>query len=416
VGDSTSDRRFSGPTPLQIGIAAAVVVLVAVGLFVWQAVTAARALTDARERADQVQDLVRAGDFDGASRALTDLRAKTRSAHDATDGLLWDIGRHVPFAGRTIGAVQTVSAVLDTATRDNAPVALRLSQAVQTGEFRPQGGQIDVGLVRQLTPDVRRAAGSIAKAGADLDEIEANELTFPFNDLVGDLQDQVDSARTAATATATSFELLPDLLGQGKPRDYLLIVQNPAELRSTGGLPGSLAVLHAEKGRLSMGWQGSATDVNRGLSGTPVVKLPKDTEQQYGRTVATDLRDSNFTPDFPEAAQIAATMVQRTQDVKLDGVVSVDPLALAAMMQGTGPIGVGNGITLSATNVVAALLNQTYQLLPDPVAQDDFFESVAARVFDAVMSGQGNQDLAVKGLAASVEQHRVLLWLRDPRL
>ncbi|MBO9522187.1 MAG: DUF4012 domain-containing protein [Nocardioidaceae bacterium] len=415
MGDSTSDRRFSGPTPRQLGIAAAVVVLVAVGLFVWQAVTAARALTDARERADQVQDLVRAGDFDGAGKALTDLRAKTRSAHDATDGLLWDIGRHVPFAGRTIGAVQTVSAVLDTATRDNAPVALRLSQAVKTGEFRPKGGQIDVGLVRQLTPDVRRAAGSIAKAGADLDEIEANGLTFPFNDLVGDLQEQVESARTAATAASTAFELLPNLLGEGTPRNYLLIVQNPAELRSTGGLPGSLAVLHAENGRVTMGWQGSATDVNRGLSG-PVVRLPKDTAQQYGPTVASDLRDANFTPDFPEAAQIAALMVERTQHVKLDGVVSVDPLALAAMMQGTGPIGVGNGITLAPTNVVAALLNQTYQALDDPVAQDDFFERVAQRIFDTVMSGQGSQELAVKGLAAGVEQHRVLLWLRDPQL
>jgi hypothetical protein len=358
---------------------------------------------------------VRAGDFDGATAALEQLRAKTRTAHDATGGFLWDLAGHLPYAGRTIKAVQTVSAVLDTATRDNAPVALRLSQAVQTGEFRPRGGQIDLALVERLTPDVRRAAGSIARAGAQLDGIRADDLTFPFNDLVGDLQEQVGNARTAATATATSFELLPDLLGQGTPRNYLLMIQNPAELRSTGGLPGSLAVLHAEKGQVSMGWQGSATDVNRGLSGDPVVKLPKDTALQYGRTVATDLRDANFTPDFPEAAQVAAAMVERTQHVKLDGVVSVDPLALAAMMQGTGPIGVGHGITLAPTNVVAALLNQTYQLLPDPVAQDDFFEGVAARIFDAVMSGQGNQDLAVKGLAAGVEQHRVLLWLRDPQ-
>jgi hypothetical protein len=108
-------------------------------------------------------------------------------------------------------------------------------------------------------------------------------------------------------------------------------------------------------------------------------------------------------------------MVERTQGVELDGVVSVDPLALAAMMQGTGPIGVGNGVTLAPTNVVALLLNRTYQLLPDPVAQDDFFETAAQRIFETVMSGQGSQELAVKGLAAGVEQHRVLLWLRDPQ-
>lgn len=418
MGDSSLDSDRSSftsfrPTRRQLGIAASVIALAAVGLFAWQAFTASRSLLDARDKADEVQRLIRAGDFDAADRALAGLRDDTENAHDSTDGFLWDIGRHVPYLGRNVGAVQTASAVLDTATRDNAPVALRLSKAVQTGEFRPKDGQLDLALVKQLTPDVRRAATSISRAGTELDEIRPDDLTFPFNDLVGDLQDQVDSARTAATATANGFELLPDLLGEGTPRNFLLMIQNPAELRSTGGLPGSLAVLHTDKGRITMGWQGSAGDVNRGLDG-PVVTLPKDTAQQYGESVASDMRDVNFTPDFPKAAQIAATMVQRTQDVKLDGVVSVDPLALAAMMQGTGPIGVGNGVTLASTNVVATLLNQTYQLLPDPLEQDDFFEGVAERIFDAVMSGQGSQELAIKGLAAGVEQHRVLLWLRDP--
>lgn len=414
MGDSTSaaaSGRFR-PTRRQLGIAAILIALLGLGLFAWQAFTAARSLMEARDRAEEVQTLIRDGDFEGADRALASLRGDAENAKDSTDGVLWDLGRRLPFAGGNIGAVQTVAEVLDTATRDNAPVALRLSQAVQSGQFRPRDGRIDLPLVERLTPDVRRAADSIAQAGQDLDEIDPDRLTFPFNDLVGDLQEQVGNARTAATATATGFELLPDLLGKGAPRNYLLMIQNPAELRSTGGLPGSLAILHADKGRITMGWQGSATDVNRGIDG-PVVKLPKDTEQQYGRTVASDFRDLNFTPDFPEAAQIAATMVERAQGVKLDGVVSVDPLALAAMMQGTGPIGVGNGITLSATNVVAALLNQTYQLLPDPVEQDAFFESVALRIFDTVMGGQGSQELAVKGLAAGVEQHRVLLWLRN---
>jgi hypothetical protein len=301
-----------------------------------------------------------------------------------------------------------VSDVLDTATRENAPIALELSKAVDAGRFRPQGNRIDLAEVERLTPSVRRAADSIDRATRRLAGTRPDDLLFPFNDLVGDLQTQVDRARSAASASATAFELLPDMLGQQQPRTYLLLIQNPAELRSTGGLPGSLALLHADHGKVTMGWQGSATDVNGFAS--PVVDLPRDTELQYGTTPATDMRDSNFTPDFPEAAQIMKAMVERKRNVKLDGVVSVDPLALAALMRGTGPVPVTKGVVLNAGNVVSALLNQTYQVLDTQDEQNAFFETVARKVFDSVMSGAGDQQQAIRGLATAGGEHRVLVW------
>ncbi|MFL6024455.1 MAG: DUF4012 domain-containing protein [Marmoricola sp.] len=389
-------------------LALSLIAFFVVGMFAWQAWTASRSLLDARQDAESVQKRVKAGDFDGANRALAELRSKTSKAHDSTDGLLWDLGKHIPYFGRNIGAVQTVSEVLDTATRVNAPIALELSKAVDGGAFRPVKGQIDLAQIQRLTPQVDRAATSIEKASADLGGIRSGKLVFPFNDLVGDLKAEVERARAASTATATAFDLMPQMLGSSEPRDYLLIIQNPAELRSTGGLPGSLAVLHADKGRISMGWQGSAGDVNP-FSG-PVVKLPKDTLAQYGPTMATDFRDINFTPDFPEAAQIAKAMLAQKLKIKVDGVVSVDPLALAGLMRGTGPIDAGHGVVLTSDNVVPVLLNQTYQSIQDPAAQDTFFEKVARKIFDAVTNGQGSQQLAITGLADATNQHRVQLW------
>jgi hypothetical protein len=400
--------KTAGSSPRRVLWGLALLVLVALGAFAWQAVTAARALLDARATGETVQQLIRAGDFDGANRALDDLRSDTGRARGATDGVLWDLGRHVPFVGRNVGAVQTVSDVLDTATRVNAPIALELSRAVDEGRFRPHAQRIELAEIRRLSPSVRRAADSIADAADRLAATSPDRLVFPLNDLVGDLQAQVGRASSAATTTAKAFDLLPGMLGEKEPRTYLLVIQNPAELRSTGGLPGSLALLHAEGGRLTMGWQGSATDV--GGPTTPAVALPRDTAQQYGPTPAVDPRDATFTPDFPEAAQILGAMVERRRDVKVDGVVAVDPVALAALMRGTGPVAVRDGIRLDAGNVVRALLNQTYQQLPDPEQQNRFFEEAARRIFDSVMSGQGDQRLAIRGLADAAGQHRVLVW------
>jgi hypothetical protein len=383
-------------------------VLVALGIFASQAVTASRSLLDARQSGELLQQRIRAGDFDGAARALGDLRARAHRAKDSTDGVLWDAGRHVPFVGRNVRAVQTVSEVLDTATRENAPIALELSKAVSEGRFRPQDQRIDLAEVERLTPDVRRAADSIDRAADQLADTRPDDLLFPFNDLVGDLQDQVAHARSAATASAHAFELLPDMLGAQEPRDYLLVIQNPAELRATGGLPGSLAILHAEDGKVSMGWQGSASDIS-GFSG-PVVRLPHDTELQYGSTIATDARDANFTPDFPEAAQILKAMAESKLHVELDGVVSVDPIALAEMMRGTGPVTVTGRVALNAGSVVSILLNQTYQAIDNAEQQNSFFEASARKIFDSVMSGQGDQQLAIRGLASAAGQHRIQLW------
>lgn len=376
--------------------------------FGWQAVRASRALLDARSTAELVQQRVQDGDFAGADRALGDLQHQAHRAADSTDGVLWDLGRHLPYLGRDIGAVQTVAQVLDTATRENAPVALELSKAVDQGRFKPRDGRIDLAEVERLAPSVRRAAASIDQASSRLADTRPEDLLFPLNDLVGDLQTQVDRASSAATASAHAFSLLPAMLGGQQPRDYLLMIQNPAELRSTGGLPGSLAILHADHGQVRMSWQGSPSDIN-GLTG-PVVRLARDTEAQYGPTPATDLRDVNFTPDFPEAAGIAAAMVERRLHVKLDGVVSVDPVALAEMMRGTGPVTVRQGVVLNAANVVPVLLNQTYQVLKDQKSQNDFFETVARKIFDAVMTGQGDQQLAIRGLATAAGEHRIQVW------
>ena len=94
--------------------------------------------------------------------------------------------------------------------------------------------------------------------------------------------------------------------------------------------------------------------------------------------------------------------------------LSVDPVALAPLLQATGPVTVQPGVTLTASNVVQVLLNTTYQVIPDPEAQNTFFEKSARAIFDSVMSGRGSQQQLITGLASGVNQHRVLVWSANP--
>ena len=49
------------------------------------------------------------------------------------------------------------------------------------------------------------------------------------------------------------INLLPQLLGEDGKRTYLVMVQNPAELRSAGGMVGTIAAITADKGTITIG-------------------------------------------------------------------------------------------------------------------------------------------------------------------
>jgi hypothetical protein len=119
-------------------------------------------------------------------------------------------------------------------------------------------------------------------------------------------------------------------------------------------------------------------------------------------------------------------MVKQKLGVNVDGVISVDPIALSEVLSASGKV-VVDGHQLDSTNVVTTLLNTVYVdnnpstcgsdvvcIQRDLSAQDRFFADAAKTIFNAVMSGQGSQQLAVRALGTATSEHRVLLWSNDP--
>jgi hypothetical protein len=121
-------------------------------------------------------------------------------------------------------------------------------------------------------------------------------------------------------------------------------------------------------------------------------------------------------------------MAKQKLNVDVDGVISVDPIAMASLLAAFGKGGVAvDGTQLTATNVVSELLNNVY-IKNNPGAcgsdntciqrkladQDDFFKHAAKSIFNAVMAGQGDQQTTIRGLGASTSQHRIQLWSNHP--
>jgi hypothetical protein len=317
--------RHQGPTRVAVMTVAAVVVLGAL-VFAYQAMRATSELRLAAQQATQLREQVLAGDA-ASARTLEQLRESTSSAESHTDGVLWSFGSHVPVLGRNVAAIRSVSSALDRVAREALPPVVEVSTKVDLNAFSPDDGTIDLANVAAIAPAVARADTALTTARDDLADIDPTRLLAPLRRPVGTIKEQIGSAQAAAASSDVAARLMPTMLGGQGTRRYLLLVQNNAEVRATGGITGSYAIITARKGRLTMGRQGSNLDLRP--FDDDVVPMRSDEKSVFTEQLVRDLRDVNVTPDFPRSGQIARAMAAQGLDVDVDGVLSVDPVAMS---------------------------------------------------------------------------------------
>ncbi len=401
--------RLRDNKPLRYVLGALAVIVIGVGaLMAREALAAKSALNEAATQARTLQDQISAGDTAQATKTLAELQTSTRTARTNTDGPLWGGLSMLPWVGKSVDAAQTISTSLDDIATHGIPPVVKVSASLDADLFKPKDGRFDLSTMQELAPAVAEASSVLTTNRDKIMAIDSDALVGPLRAPANDLKEKIGDAQAAASSASKAMQLAPSMLGSDGERTYLLIFQNNAEVRSTGGLPGAFAILTAEKGKISIGRQGSAVDIPQ--FDEPVVKLTKDERNLYGQLMAKDFRDTNFTPDFPRTAEIARTMVKDKLDISVSGVLSVDPVALGYLLKGTGPLKAAAGTTLTSANAVDILLNDVYARYEDPVEQDAFFADSAKRIFEAVTRGVGDSRTSLKQLAKSSDEHRILLW------
>ena len=125
------------------------------------------------------------------------------------------------------------------------------------------------------------------------------------------------------------------------PRNYLILAQTNAEARPFGGLTGSLGLATVQGGHVSL--QPFVSDSEIQNADEPVVDLTAEERLLFTDKLGKDIRDVNFTPDFPRTGEIMSAMLNRQYGVAVDGVIAIDPLFLQNMLAVTGGVAMPDG-------------------------------------------------------------------------
>lgn len=342
---------------------------------------------------------------------LRALRGDVGRARASSRGSLWSLGERLPFVGADLSALTEVVDAAGQAVDHVVPAALAAASHVRgPGAVREPGGRLNLRTIASLEAPLSRLARETERVDARVSRLRPSTLTWPFASRVRVLQQQSKAAVGLARGGVTATRLAPAMLGGDGKRTYLLIAQNNAEIRSTGGTPRVLSLVTADRGRIELDVPRFETYLS---SRAPVVPLTREEQRLFGDNLAQDARDANITPDFARASEIIEALYHRETGQHADGVLSIDPVALGLLMRATGPVRVGDQ-TLTSRNVVGSLLNRAYLDIPDPADQDAYFARVAGALF-AQVTGSGTAPLSLaRELAEAARQHHVYLWSRRP--
>lgn len=389
-----------------------VLLVVAMGLLARDALTAREALLEAMDEVPAAEEALRAGDVATAEAVLADVQPLTARARASTDGPLWSLAAHVPLFGQDVRAFSVAAATVDDLATEVLP---SLSQALGTVEgdaLTLTGDGVELAPLVEAAPAMASAAQAFDDIDARLATVDADALHAEVAEPYAQLVERADDLRPVVRTADQLTTLGPAMLGADGPRRYLVVALNNAELRASGGIPGALAVLAVDGGRLTLERQATTGDVPPFAQ--PVLPLDPGVEQLFTDRVGRFVQDTPLTPDFPTTAALTAAMWEQSQGETLDGVVATDPVALSYLLEATGPLDVevadDDTVTVDSGNVVQVLLSDAYSRLEPGPQTDAFFAEVASRVLGAFLGGGADPGLARDALVRGADEHRVQVW------
>lgn len=360
------------------------------------------------DRVGALRAQVTARDWQAATTAVPEALAAAEELQAATGGVPWRVLSALPGIGATAGAASdlaTAATGLLAAARPLLPYAERV---VDDG-LRRADGSVDLDLLAEVSPrldDLAAAAGQAAGRLARIDpDAVRPELAVPLRQATIELG---DAALVLADA-ADVARRLPPMLGADGTRDWLVLLQNPAESRGSGGFPGAYVTLSAQDGRLVPTSAGKVGDLN--ATPIPLDGVPADSRVMWGDYL-TQWNTFNLSAHFPLVGRLAANgMGAYGQPV--DGVVAVDPRVIAAMLEVTGPV-TALGWTLTGDNAEAFFTVDSYARIPDQAQRNAVTIALVQAALAAFLGGAWSPLDLAEAMGAPIGEGRLRVWSSAP--
>lgn len=308
--------------------------------------------------------------------------------------------RSIPFLGRQIDTVRTLSATAATVARIGSHAVTSAAATLQAPHRSPSERLVALNQLGAISAEACRQLGGLRYGSG-------SGLVSPLATARSKLIAEVSQGRRELCDVALAASVTNRVLGGDT--SYLLLEANNAEMRAGSGMYLRAGLLETHDGAVTSG----PTVPTAELSLPPGrVPIGGDLQARWGWLhPSQDWRNLATTPQFDVTAELASKMWQASGHQPPGGVISIDDVAVADLLGATGPLMV-DGQRFSAGNVVAFLTEGQYDQ-PDQSLRRDLLGDLSHAALQALDSGPVSIARLSSGLADAASGRHLMLWSPD---
>lgn len=253
---------------------------------------------------------------------------------------------------------------------------------------------------------------NLGKAGQLLSDIDDSSLPEDKKASFNEFRSKLPVFEKLVNDAADYSKFLEDFIGTKGTKKYLVLFQNPSELRPTGGFPGTYGVVSFKDGKL----QNFKVDDVYNLDGQLQELIIPPIQLQH-ITPNWGMRDANWFVDFPTSAVKMSSFFKKEAGYDVDGVVTFSPEIVAKILEIVGPVEMLEyDLTLDAKNLFSVLQDQV-EYKGDRKQPKQIVMDLAPKMLKKLYSADSGKWLEVFNvLVSSMEQKDILMYFRDLNL
>lgn len=425
-GGKRSGGRSRDKKRLYIIIGVVAVLLIALAAAAFAAVGSAKEMksqaTQVLQDVKSIQTAIGENDYAAAAQSAQQASELTGSIAGELSSPLWMVASIIPVYGQDISGMRDLMTALDDAFDEGLVPLTKTLEANPPDSLISADRRINVAAVTQLLDAVQDAAPSMQKC-ADVAESLPEMHIEQLKSVVDPAKEKLTTINATFQKAAALAPVAGPVLGANGNRTYLIAAQNSAELRSSGGFPGSMGTLEIRDGEIILNDFAKVYDVLTDTNPSSV----SITDEEYALFGAASMdcpRDAGIDPDFTRVASIWAASYEERNVAHLDGVISITPSVVQDILAIVGPVTLSDGTELTGSNATKVLQSDIYWKYlaegADPdgtggAVTDALFAQAAHETFNKLFSNL-NADTLIKFascMAKDMEDRTVMFWLTD---
>ena len=284
-------------------------------------------------------------------------------------------------------------------------------------------GRVDIERLELLPDEVSAAKSNIDSAQVKLVGLTAGSFaTGPLDAVRDRALRELEPVQQAVDALYDIAPVLPNALGADGVKRYLIAIGNQAEMRASGGAPLSLIMIEFEDGRISIPIKGQTSTqlfppINADVRWYGPGLNPFFAQNPRNNPFVVTNTHPNFLFSAQEMVRAWSGQWDGPSYPQVDGVVTLDLTAIAAVLNATGPVQSPVYGTVTGDQIGQILLVDAYQDFGQEEAQQrqDANQQLLDELLTRVLSGS---DLvpAAQAVASTSPGRHFQMWMRESRL